>query len=435
MLRGIGGEGVFLDRYRRESQATRTAAVNVAKLQSVLDALQVFLPGVFVVLVVWLGARSAVTGAISAGELVAFYGYSAFLMLPLRTATEFANKLIRGRVAAARVCRVMALEPDVVEPVLARRCPGARLRAVRRPLGAAGPPGPADRDRLRPARRLGPARRPPRPVRGRAGRRGLPRRRAPHLAAPRRRPRADHGLRHRRRPLRGTAGRPDRRARHRGRREGALHRVRRGHPRGAARGPRLRRHREGPLLLRRPAPAPGAGPRARRRPRGPRAGRADQRGGRPHRGADRRPPAGPPGGPHHGRHDGQPAAAGRRRRGGLPGRRPGRRGRHPHRAAVGRRGLPPGRRTRRGGGRYERHDPTARSPTAGPCAATSARSRTGTPASCGPRWASTCWPRSPRSPRRACSAASSSRWRTARPARTSTRSSCGWRSSWCCSRC
>ncbi len=62
VLRGIGGEGVFLARYRRESQATRTAAVNVAKLQSVLDALQVFLPGVFVVLVVWLGARSAVTG-------------------------------------------------------------------------------------------------------------------------------------------------------------------------------------------------------------------------------------------------------------------------------------------------------------------------------------------------------------------------------------
>ena len=116
VLRGIGGEGVFLARYRRESQATRHAAVDVAKLQSVLDALQVFLPGTFVVLVVWLGARSAVAGEISAGELLAFYGYSAFLMLPLRTATEFANKLIRGRVAASRVCRVLALDPDVVEP-------------------------------------------------------------------------------------------------------------------------------------------------------------------------------------------------------------------------------------------------------------------------------------------------------------------------------
>lgn len=116
VLRGIGGEQVFLARYRRESQATRTAAVRVAQLQSVLDALQVFLPGTFVVLVVWLGARSAVAGEISAGELVAFYGYAAFLMLPLRTATEFANKLIRGLVSSRRICRVLALEPDLVDP-------------------------------------------------------------------------------------------------------------------------------------------------------------------------------------------------------------------------------------------------------------------------------------------------------------------------------
>ena len=116
VLRGIGGEEVFHDRYRRESQATRQAGVQVARLQSVLDALQVFLPGVFVVLVVWLGARYAVQGRISPGELVAFYGYSAFLMIPLRTATEYANKLIRARVSARRVIRVLALTPDHLDP-------------------------------------------------------------------------------------------------------------------------------------------------------------------------------------------------------------------------------------------------------------------------------------------------------------------------------
>lgn len=117
VLRGIGGEQVFLDRYRRESQNTRAAGVQVARIQSLLDALQVLLPGIFVVLVVWLGARTAVAGQISAGELVAFYGYAAFLMLPLRTATEFANKLIRAHVAARRVCVVLALQPEVVDPV------------------------------------------------------------------------------------------------------------------------------------------------------------------------------------------------------------------------------------------------------------------------------------------------------------------------------
>jgi ABC-type multidrug transport system fused ATPase/permease subunit len=116
VLRGIGGEQVFHDRYVRESQTTRRAGVQVARLQSVLDALQVFLPGVFVVVVVWLGARYAVQGRITPGDLVAFYGYSAFLMIPLRTATEYANKLIRARVAAVRVCRVMALTPDHLDP-------------------------------------------------------------------------------------------------------------------------------------------------------------------------------------------------------------------------------------------------------------------------------------------------------------------------------
>ncbi|HSE71598.1 MAG TPA: ABC transporter ATP-binding protein [Nocardioidaceae bacterium] len=116
VLRGIGGEAVFHDRYVRDSQRVRRAGVQVGRLQSVLDALQIFLPGVFVVLVVWLGARFAVEGRISAGELVAFYGYSAFLMIPLRTATEFANKWIRAFVSARRVIRVLALEPGVHDP-------------------------------------------------------------------------------------------------------------------------------------------------------------------------------------------------------------------------------------------------------------------------------------------------------------------------------
>ncbi len=116
ILRGIGGERVFHERYVRDSQEVRKAGVRVGRLQSVLDALQILLPGIFVVVVVWLGARFAVQGRISAGELVAFYGYAAFLMIPLRTATEFANKWIRAFVAAKRVVRVLALRPEVTDP-------------------------------------------------------------------------------------------------------------------------------------------------------------------------------------------------------------------------------------------------------------------------------------------------------------------------------
>ncbi len=123
VLRGIGGERVFSERYRVESQKVRKAGNEVAGLQSVLDALQVFLPGVFVVIVVWLGARFAVQGRISPGELVAFYGYAAFLVMPLRTATEAANKWIRAFVSARRIVRVLALEPEIDDPVTAAMAP------------------------------------------------------------------------------------------------------------------------------------------------------------------------------------------------------------------------------------------------------------------------------------------------------------------------
>jgi ABC-type multidrug transport system fused ATPase/permease subunit len=141
VLRGIGGEEVFHARYARESQETRWAGVQVARLQSILDALQVFLPGTFVVLVVWLGARYAVQGRISPGELVAFYGYATFLMIPLRTATEFANKLISGRVSAQRVCRVLALRSDFVEPALPSPSPLSGSELVDRRSGLRIRPG------------------------------------------------------------------------------------------------------------------------------------------------------------------------------------------------------------------------------------------------------------------------------------------------------
>lgn len=111
VLRGIGGEAAFLTRYRAESQRVRSAGVEVARSQALLDAAQVLVPGVFVVVVTWLGARFAVQGQISTGDLVAFYGYAAFLVTPLRTFTEAADKVTRAFVAARRVITLLSHQP------------------------------------------------------------------------------------------------------------------------------------------------------------------------------------------------------------------------------------------------------------------------------------------------------------------------------------
>ena len=116
VLRGIGGEQEFFDRYRRRSQEVRQAGVRVALPQSTLDAAQVFIPGLFVVLVTWIGARFALSGKIGTGDLVAFYGYAAFLVIPLRTSAEAVDKITRALVGARRMLAVLDVERPMVEP-------------------------------------------------------------------------------------------------------------------------------------------------------------------------------------------------------------------------------------------------------------------------------------------------------------------------------
>jgi ABC-type multidrug transport system fused ATPase/permease subunit len=115
VLRGIGGEQAFFDRYCTRSQEVRRAGVRVAMPQSTLDAAQVFVPGVFVVVVTWIAARFALSGRIGPGQLVAFYGYAAFLVIPLRTAAEAVDKVTRAVVGARRMLDVLAVERHITE--------------------------------------------------------------------------------------------------------------------------------------------------------------------------------------------------------------------------------------------------------------------------------------------------------------------------------
>ena len=292
VLRGIGGERVFHDRYVRESQQVRRAGVEVGRLQSVLDAAQVALPGTFVVLVVWLGARLAVAGTITVGELVAFYGYAAFLMIPLRTATEAMNKWIRAVVAARRICTVLALEPDLADvgnPAAAPSEPsdlvdltsGARVRSGL--LTALVSDRPEETAEV--VDRLG------RFADGEVRWGEVPLDEVPQVDVRRRIVVSDTGSALFSGPLadqldvRGTGDHRRRPG------PGAARRLGRGRRRGPARRAALVGGRARSLLLRRPAAAARARPRAAGAAGGPAAGGADLGGRRPHRGPDRRAPA------------------------------------------------------------------------------------------------------------------------------------------------
>lgn len=117
ILRGVGGEDVFFNNYRRQSQVVRVAGTRIAAPQAGLESGQVLLPAILTALVTFFGARDVMNGTLQPGELVAFFGYASFLTTPLRTAIEYVIMSTRAYVGAGRVLRIMAVEPLVGDPV------------------------------------------------------------------------------------------------------------------------------------------------------------------------------------------------------------------------------------------------------------------------------------------------------------------------------
>ncbi|MCB5178424.1 ABC transporter transmembrane domain-containing protein [Streptomyces antimicrobicus] len=112
VLRGIGGEELFLGRYRDASQEVRQAAVHSARMWSLISAVQVLLPGALLVTVIWYGASLVQDGRIAVGELVTVFSAVATMLYPLRHFEEIAMAYSFSRPSAKRAARVLSLTRD-----------------------------------------------------------------------------------------------------------------------------------------------------------------------------------------------------------------------------------------------------------------------------------------------------------------------------------
>jgi ABC-type multidrug transport system fused ATPase/permease subunit len=112
ILAGVGGRGLFADRYTARSRALRAEGYRVGAVASWVGALTIAVPGLFLGVVVWLSARLAAGGDITVGQLVAVYGYTAILVVPVWFLLESASDVIRGRVSARRIIALLSIAPD-----------------------------------------------------------------------------------------------------------------------------------------------------------------------------------------------------------------------------------------------------------------------------------------------------------------------------------
>ncbi|MGQ4360829.1 ABC transporter transmembrane domain-containing protein [Streptomyces sp. SAS_272] len=145
VLRGIGGEELFLDRYRSASQEVRHAAVRSARMWSLISAIQVLMPGLLLIAVVCYGVHLAREGRISVGELVTVYSSVMVLAYPLRHFEEIAMAYSFSRPSATRAAGVLSLERakdidgsrpdeaptgDLYDPATGLLAPASQLTAV-----------------------------------------------------------------------------------------------------------------------------------------------------------------------------------------------------------------------------------------------------------------------------------------------------------------
>jgi ABC-type multidrug transport system fused ATPase/permease subunit len=116
ILRGIGGERTFARNYAAQSQYTRQAAVSAGVWQAAVEATGVLFSGLFLVALTWLGAGEVVAGDLSVGQLISFFGYAIFMVWPIQTFFELAQKWVRSVVSARKTVAVLDQQPPWQPP-------------------------------------------------------------------------------------------------------------------------------------------------------------------------------------------------------------------------------------------------------------------------------------------------------------------------------
>ncbi|MCC3765500.1 ABC transporter ATP-binding protein/permease [Glycomyces sp. TRM65418] len=113
VLRGIGGDLLFADRYRERSAALQRTGYRVANSISWIHALQYSLPIVFVAAITWTGALLAADRTITIGGLASAFSFATVFIAVSGGLIGTASVLVASRVAAGRIARFLAIETDV----------------------------------------------------------------------------------------------------------------------------------------------------------------------------------------------------------------------------------------------------------------------------------------------------------------------------------
>lgn len=130
VVRAYAADGFEAERFERVNRDAVDRTMAVVSLRALMTPVLMGISSAGTLLVLWRGGLMINEGALTKGELLAFYAYLMQLVWPTTAAGYLLGILQRGRAAYVRICEILDTKPDVDEvaqPELLARGPRGRF--------------------------------------------------------------------------------------------------------------------------------------------------------------------------------------------------------------------------------------------------------------------------------------------------------------------
>ncbi|MDU2181010.1 MAG: ABC transporter ATP-binding protein, partial [Veillonella sp.] len=115
VVKSFSREDFERHRFETENDRNFRAVIKATKLTSLLSPMVEFSAAIAVAVILWYGGYSVVTGAITAGSLIAFLIYAINLSNPVKRLSQVYGNIQKALAAADRVFEILDTKTDVVE--------------------------------------------------------------------------------------------------------------------------------------------------------------------------------------------------------------------------------------------------------------------------------------------------------------------------------
>ena len=115
VVKSFAREDFERKRFEDENDRNFKAVIKATKLTSLLSPMVEFSAAIAVAVILWYGGYSVVTGAITAGSLIAFLIYAINLSNPVKRLSQVYGNIQKALAAADRVFEILDTKTDVVE--------------------------------------------------------------------------------------------------------------------------------------------------------------------------------------------------------------------------------------------------------------------------------------------------------------------------------